>query len=151
LLVQLSDRVDADHDRAVNWKLVAGQPVSDEVLADLEFAWRAARSVKSNAILLAREGASVGIGMGQVNRVDSCRLAVQRAGERAAGSVAASDAFFPLRTDPRSCWQPGSRPSCSPAARCMTRMSLRRFSRWSDHVFHWRATLLPLTQGEVCI
>jgi phosphoribosylaminoimidazolecarboxamide formyltransferase/IMP cyclohydrolase len=100
LLVQLSDRVDSDHDRAVNWKLVAGQPASDDTLADLEFAWRAARSVKSNAILLARDGASVGIGMGQVNRVDSCRLAVQRAGERASGSVAASDAFFPFADGP---------------------------------------------------
>jgi len=69
-------------------------------LADLEFAWRAARSVKSNAILLAQDGASVGIGMGQVNRVDSCRLAVQRAGDRAAGSVAASDAFFPFADGP---------------------------------------------------
>ena len=100
LLIQLSDRVDSDHDRAVNWKLVAGQPASDDTLADLEFAWRAARSVKSNAILLARDGASVGIGMGQVNRVDSCRLAVQRAGERAARSVAASDAFFPFADGP---------------------------------------------------
>jgi phosphoribosylaminoimidazolecarboxamide formyltransferase/IMP cyclohydrolase len=100
LLVQLSDAVDADHDRAVNWKLVAGQPVSEETLADCEFAWKAARSVKSNAILLARDGASVGIGMGQVNRVDSCRLAVQRAGDRAAGSVAASDAFFPFADGP---------------------------------------------------
>jgi len=54
------------------------------------------RAVKSNAILLADDGASVGVGMGQVNRVDSCRLAVARAGERAAGSVAASDAFFPF-------------------------------------------------------
>jgi phosphoribosylaminoimidazolecarboxamide formyltransferase/IMP cyclohydrolase len=52
--------------------------------------------VKSNAILLAHDGASVGVGMGQVNRVDSCRLAVSRAGDRAAGSVAASDAFFPF-------------------------------------------------------
>ena len=100
LLVQLSDAVDADHDRAVNWKLVAGQPVSEETLADCEFAWKAARSVKSNAILLARDGASVGVGMGQVNRVDSCRLAVQRAGDRAAGSVAASDAFFPFADGP---------------------------------------------------
>ena len=100
LLVQLSDRVDADHDYAVNWKLVAGQPASADALADLEFAWRAARSVKSNAILLARDGASVGVGMGQVNRVDSCRLAVQRAGERAADSVAASDAFFPFADGP---------------------------------------------------
>ncbi|HET9777664.1 MAG TPA: bifunctional phosphoribosylaminoimidazolecarboxamide formyltransferase/IMP cyclohydrolase, partial [Propionibacteriaceae bacterium] len=93
LLVQHADGVDSDHDRAVNWQLAAGLPASDEALADLEFAWKAARSVKSNAILLARDGASVGVGMGQVNRVDSCRLAVQRAGERAAGSVAASDAF----------------------------------------------------------
>jgi phosphoribosylaminoimidazolecarboxamide formyltransferase / IMP cyclohydrolase len=100
LLVQLSDRVDADHDKAVNWKLVAGQPADEDALADLEFAWMAARAVKSNAILLARDRASVGIGMGQVNRVDSCRLAVQRAGDRATGSVAASDAFFPFADGP---------------------------------------------------
>ena len=56
--------------------------------------------MKSNAILLARDGASVGIGMGQVNRVDSCRLAVERAGDRARGSVAASDAFFPFADGP---------------------------------------------------
>ena len=102
LLVQLSDTVDADHDRAVNWKLVAGQQASEDILADLEFAWRAVRGVKSNAILLARSGASVGVGMGQVNRVDSCRLAVQRAGDRATGSVAASDAFFPFADGPES-------------------------------------------------
>jgi len=100
LLVQLSDRVDADHDKAVNWKLVAGQPADEDALADLEFAWMAARAVKSNAILLARDRASVGVGMGQVNRVDSCRLAVQRAGDRAPGSVAASDAFFPFADGP---------------------------------------------------
>jgi phosphoribosylaminoimidazolecarboxamide formyltransferase / IMP cyclohydrolase len=100
LLVQLSDAVDADHDRAANWQLVAGQPASEEMLADLEFAWKAARAVKSNAILLAHDLASVGVGMGQVNRVDSCRLAVQRAGERAAGTVAASDAFFPFPDGP---------------------------------------------------
>jgi phosphoribosylaminoimidazolecarboxamide formyltransferase / IMP cyclohydrolase len=96
LLVQAVDTVDAEHDRATGWRLVAGEPAIPEVLADLEFAWRAVRGVKSNAILLARDGASVGVGMGQVNRVDSCRLAVQRAGDRAAGSVAASDAFFPF-------------------------------------------------------
>jgi phosphoribosylaminoimidazolecarboxamide formyltransferase / IMP cyclohydrolase len=100
LLVQLSDSVDADHDKAVNWKLVAGQPADEDALADLEFAWKAARAVKSNAILLARDRASVGVGMGQVNRVDSCRLAVQRAGDRATGSVAASDAFFPFADGP---------------------------------------------------
>lgn len=78
------------------WQLVTGEPASVGVLSDLEFAWRACRAVKSNAILLANGGASVGIGMGQVNRVDSCHLAVNRAGDRAAGSVAASDAFFPF-------------------------------------------------------
>lgn len=78
------------------WTLAAGEPADAATLADLEFAWRAVRAVKSNAILLAAGGASVGVGMGQVNRVDSCRLAVSRAGDRARGSVAASDAFFPF-------------------------------------------------------
>ncbi len=79
-----------------DWQLVSGEPADAETLVDLEFAWKACRSVKSNAILLAKGGASVGVGMGQVNRVDSCHLAVNRAGARAAGSVAASDAFFPF-------------------------------------------------------
>ncbi|GAB2695865.1 bifunctional phosphoribosylaminoimidazolecarboxamide formyltransferase/IMP cyclohydrolase [Thalassiella azotivora] len=97
LLVQAVDGVDAEGDDPAAWRLAAGDPVDDVVLADLAFAWRAVRSVKSNAILLARDGATVGIGMGQVNRVDSCRLAVERAGaERARGAVAASDAFFPF-------------------------------------------------------
>jgi phosphoribosylaminoimidazolecarboxamide formyltransferase / IMP cyclohydrolase len=96
LLIQSRDAVDADGDDPSTWTLAAGTPVSEEVLADLAFAWRACRSVKSNAILLASGGASVGVGMGQVNRVDSARLAVERAGDRAAGSVAASDAFFPF-------------------------------------------------------
>ena len=101
LLMQAVDTVDADHDRAENWQLVAGEAAAPEQLADLEFAWRACRAVKSNAILLARDGASTGVGMGQVNRVDSCRLAVERAGDRAAGSVAASDAFFPFADGPQ--------------------------------------------------
>jgi len=96
LLVQERDTVDAEHDTAAGWTLACGEPADAATLADLEFAWKACRSVKSNAILLAHDGASVGIGMGQVNRVDSSRLAVSRAGERAAGSVAASDAFFPF-------------------------------------------------------
>ena len=75
---------------------MAGDPATADVLADLAFAWRACRSVKSNAILIASAGASVGIGMGQVNRVDSSRLAVARAGARARGAVAASDAYFPF-------------------------------------------------------
>jgi phosphoribosylaminoimidazolecarboxamide formyltransferase / IMP cyclohydrolase len=96
MLMQSADRVDQPGDDPANWQLKAGEPVDPEVLADLAFAWKACRSVKSNAILLAANGASVGVGMGQVNRVDSARLAVQRAGDRAAGSVAASDAYFPF-------------------------------------------------------
>ena len=107
LLMQQRDGVDAvvrgdddtvsGGDDVVNWRLVSGDPADEATLADLQFAWRAVRAVKSNAILLAREGGSVGIGMGQVNRVDSCHLAVSRAGEdRARGAVAASDAFFPF-------------------------------------------------------
>jgi phosphoribosylaminoimidazolecarboxamide formyltransferase/IMP cyclohydrolase len=96
LLLQHRDRFQAPGDDPSAWTLAAGSPASDEVLADLAFAWKACRAVKSNAILLASDGASVGVGMGQVNRVDSCRLAVSRAGDRAAGSVAASDAFFPF-------------------------------------------------------
>jgi phosphoribosylaminoimidazolecarboxamide formyltransferase/IMP cyclohydrolase len=96
MLLQSADRVDEPGDDPVNWQLKAGEPVDPGVLADLAFAWKACRSVKSNAILLAAGGASVGVGMGQVNRVDSARLAVQRAGDRAAGSVAASDAYFPF-------------------------------------------------------
>jgi phosphoribosylaminoimidazolecarboxamide formyltransferase/IMP cyclohydrolase len=100
LLMQQVDRVDAPGDDPTTWTLAAGEPADEATLADLTFAWRAVRAVKSNAILLADSGASVGVGMGQVNRVDSCRLAVERANsgdaERARGAVAASDAFFPF-------------------------------------------------------
>jgi phosphoribosylaminoimidazolecarboxamide formyltransferase/IMP cyclohydrolase len=94
VLVQQPDVFDAFSSEG--WTLAAGDEADAATRADLEFAWRAVRAVKSNAILLAHDGASVGVGMGQVNRVDSCRLAVSRAGDRAAGSVAASDAFFPF-------------------------------------------------------
>jgi phosphoribosylaminoimidazolecarboxamide formyltransferase/IMP cyclohydrolase len=100
LLLQSPDRIDAPGDDPQSWQLVAGEPVDVDNLNDLAFAWRACRSVKSNAILLASGGASVGVGMGQVNRVDSCKLAVERAGDRAVGSVAASDAFFPFADGP---------------------------------------------------
>ncbi|GAB3560736.1 bifunctional phosphoribosylaminoimidazolecarboxamide formyltransferase/IMP cyclohydrolase [Spelaeicoccus albus] len=97
LLMQAVDKIDADGDDASSWTLAAGEAVDAATLADLEFAWRACRAVKSNAILLASDGATVGVGMGQVNRVDSARLAVNRAGDgRVQGSVAASDAFFPF-------------------------------------------------------
>ncbi len=96
VLVQETDLISAEGDNPKNWKQVTGAAVSESVMKDLEFAWRSVRAVKSNAILLAKDGASVGIGMGQVNRVDSARLAVDRAADRVAGSVAASDAFFPF-------------------------------------------------------
>ncbi len=102
-LFQEADRLQAEGDDPKNWTLVAGEPADEATLRDLEFAWRALRSPKSNAILLADNGAAVGIGMGQVNRVDSCKLSVERANtlggegnERARGAVAASDAFFPF-------------------------------------------------------
>lgn len=100
-LLQAPDRIDAPGDDPANWRLVTGDAADEATLADLVFAWRACRSVKSNAILLAADRASVGVGMGQVNRVDSCRLAVERAGDRAEGSVAASDAFFPFSDGPQ--------------------------------------------------
>ena len=104
LLVQQVDQIDAKvtdgGDDFASWQLAAGTAADAQTVADLQFAWRAVRAVKSNAILLANGGAAVGIGMGQVNRVDSCKLAVQRANtdqsERARGAVAASDAFFPF-------------------------------------------------------
>ena len=123
MLLQIADAVDADGDDPATWTLAAGPAADEAVLADLAFAWRAVRAAKSNAVLLAHDGATVGVGMGQVNRLDSCRLAVERANtlgaaqtggqdvssaggaenvsgegapERARGSVAASDAFFPF-------------------------------------------------------
>ena len=121
VLVQMSDKVDADGDNPANWTLAAGEAADAATLADLSFAWTAVRAAKSNAILLANNGAAVGIGMGQVNRVDSCKLAVERANtlgvtiestvdaaggasgtgdavseQRSHGAVAASDAFFPF-------------------------------------------------------
>ncbi|GLB65726.1 bifunctional phosphoribosylaminoimidazolecarboxamide formyltransferase/IMP cyclohydrolase [Arthrobacter mangrovi] len=121
VLVQVSDTLEADGDSPENWTLAAGPAADDATLADLAFAWKSVRAAKSNAILLAHDGAAVGIGMGQVNRLDSCKLAVERANtlgvavdggadaaggaanvegagapERARGAVAASDAFFPF-------------------------------------------------------
>ncbi len=112
LLMQTRDAVDAAGDDPATWTLVAGEPADD--LDELAFAWRACRAVKSNAILLASGGASVGIGMGQVNRVDSCRLAVERAGGRARGSVAASDAFFPFPDGPAILIEAGVRAIVQP-------------------------------------
>ncbi|HEX3731997.1 MAG TPA: bifunctional phosphoribosylaminoimidazolecarboxamide formyltransferase/IMP cyclohydrolase [Mycobacteriales bacterium] len=96
VLAQCLDTIDTPGDNPANWQLVCGEPAAPEVLADAAFAWRTLRAVKSNAIVLASGQATVGIGMGQVNRVDSARLAVARSGDRAAGAVGASDAYFPF-------------------------------------------------------
>ncbi|WP_374977287.1 bifunctional phosphoribosylaminoimidazolecarboxamide formyltransferase/IMP cyclohydrolase [Microbacterium trichothecenolyticum] len=102
LLLQDADRFPDDIESvAKDWQLVSGERPADEEMTNLIFAWKACRAVKSNAIVLAKNSATVGIGMGQVNRVDSCRLAVERAGDRAAGSVASSDAFFPFADGPQ--------------------------------------------------
>ncbi|WP_330228421.1 bifunctional phosphoribosylaminoimidazolecarboxamide formyltransferase/IMP cyclohydrolase [Nocardia sp. NBC_00508] len=114
VLLQERDVLDAAGDDPANWTLAAGEPADAQTLADLAFAWRACRAVKSNAILLAHDGASVGVGMGQVNRVDAVGLAVQRAGDRAKGSVAASDAYFPFPDAPQTLIQAGVRAIVQP-------------------------------------
>ena len=96
LLVQQRDALDAPGDDPANWVLATGEPADPATLADLAFAWRACRAVKSNAIVVAKDGATVGVGMGQVNRVDAARLAVERGGDRVQDAVGASDAFFPF-------------------------------------------------------
>ena len=119
-LVQSADKIDAVGDNPENWTLVSGDPADADTLRDLQFAWRSLRCVKSNAILLAHDNATVGIGMGQVNRVDSCHLAVERANtladgaERARGAVAASDAFFPFADGPQILIEAGVRAIVQP-------------------------------------
>ncbi|MEU4608771.1 bifunctional phosphoribosylaminoimidazolecarboxamide formyltransferase/IMP cyclohydrolase [Kribbella sp. NPDC023972] len=144
LLLQHTDRFQAPGDDPSAWQLAAGEPASPEVLADLAFAWKACRAVKSNAILLASGGASVGVGMGQVNRVDSCRLAVSRAGERAAGSVAASDAFFPfpdglevlIEGGVKAVVQPGGSIRDEAAIEAATKAGITMYFTGTRHFFH---------------
>ncbi|MDN5727360.1 MAG: bifunctional phosphoribosylaminoimidazolecarboxamide formyltransferase/IMP cyclohydrolase, partial [Propionibacteriales bacterium] len=144
LLVQQVDHVDAAGDDPKTWTLVSGEPADEATLADLAFAWRACRSVKSNAILLADDGASVGVGMGQVNRVDSCRLAVERAGERATGAVAASDAFFPFNDGPtvlfeagiRALVQPGGSKRDDETIQAATAAGITMYLTGTRHFFH---------------
>ena len=126
----------------------AGEAALDaDALADLAFAWQASASVKSNAILLAQDGATVGIGMGQVNRVDSCRLAVSRAGDRAAGSVAASDAFFPFEDGPQMLLDAGVARD-RPARRLDPRRARSQACPGGrgDDVLHRHPALLPLAR-----
>ena len=144
LLLQGRDVVDAEGDDPASWTLASGEALSDAELADLAFAWRACRSVKSNAILLARDGASVGVGMGQVNRVDSCKLAVTRAGDRAKGSFAASDAFFPFPDGPqilidagvRAIVQPGGSVRDNEVIEAATTAGVTMYLTGTRHFFH---------------
>lgn len=144
LLLQGRDVVDAEGDDPASWTLASGEALPDAELADLAFAWRACRSVKSNAILLARDGASVGVGMGQVNRVDSCKLAVTRAGDRAKGSFAASDAFFPFPDGPqilidagvRAIVQPGGSVRDNEVIEAATAAGVTMYLTGTRHFFH---------------
>ena len=141
-LVQESDSFKNFSDK--NWTLVSGVKADPQTRADLEFAWRAVRSVKSNAILLAHDGASVGIGMGQVNRLDSCELAVSRAGSRVKGSVAASDAFFPfpdglevlIRAGIKAVVQPGGSVKDEEVIRAATDAGITMYFTGERHFFH---------------
>ena len=145
LLIQQVDHIDAEGDDPSAWTLVAGEPADDDTLADLAFAWTAVRAVKSNAILLARDGASVGVGMGQVNRVDSCRMAVERAGaERAQGAVAASDAFFPfpdgaeilIAAGVRAIVQPGGSIRDDDVVEAVQKAGVTMYVTGTRHFFH---------------
>ena len=144
LLMQAVDTIDAAGDDPAGWTLAAGTPAAGQMLADLAFAWRACRAVKSNAILLASGGAAVGIGMGQVNRVDSARLAVSRAGERVAGAVAASDAFFPFpdglevlaAAGVRAVVQPGGSVNDERVIAAAQRAELTMYLTGTRHFFH---------------
>jgi len=124
LLLQTPDQIDAPGDDPASWELKTGQPASADTLADLAFAWRAIRSVKSNAILVAAGLATVGVGMGQVNRVDAARLAVARAGHRAAGAVAASDAYFPFPDGLEVLIQAGVRAVVQPGGSIRDKLSI---------------------------
>jgi phosphoribosylaminoimidazolecarboxamide formyltransferase/IMP cyclohydrolase len=136
VLAQTADRIDAPGDDPANWTLSAGGPADEATLRDLLFAWRAVRSVKSNAILLASGGASVGVGMGQVNRVDSARLAVARAGDRAAGSVAASDAYFPFPDGLEALIEGGVRAVVQPGGSIRDSLSVETAQRAGITMYH---------------
>jgi phosphoribosylaminoimidazolecarboxamide formyltransferase/IMP cyclohydrolase len=144
VLMQSVDRVDAPGDDPAMWELRSGSPADQATLADLAFAWRACRAVKSNAILLAADGATVGIGMGQVNRVDSARLAVSRAGHRARAAVAASDAFFPfpdglevlIDAGVRAVAEPGGSVRDEEAVACAGAAGITLYFTGTRHFFH---------------
>ena len=120
LLMQQRDQLDAHGDNPLNWTLATGSPADPATLTDLVFAWRACRAVKSNAIVIAADGATIGVGMGQVNRVDAARLAVERGGDRVRGAVGGLRRVLPVPRRTETLTAAGSRRSCTPAARCAT-------------------------------
>ncbi|MEU1704562.1 bifunctional phosphoribosylaminoimidazolecarboxamide formyltransferase/IMP cyclohydrolase [Streptomyces sp. NPDC005706] len=145
VLLQVTDRLQAEGDDPANWTLASGEALGESELAELAFAWKACRAVKSNAILLAKGGASVGVGMGQVNRVDSCKLAVERAGEeRARGAYAASDAFFPFPDGPeiligagvRAIVQPGGSIRDEQVVEAAKKAGVTMYFTGTRHFFH---------------
>ncbi|MCP9209072.1 bifunctional phosphoribosylaminoimidazolecarboxamide formyltransferase/IMP cyclohydrolase [Streptomyces cucumeris] len=144
-LVQAKDRFQAEGDDPAHWTLATGAALDADGLAELSFAWRACRAVKSNAILLSKEGATVGVGMGQVNRVDSAKLAVERAGEeRARGAYAASDAFFPFpdgfevlaRAGVRAVVQPGGSVRDEQVVEAAAKAGVTMYFTGTRHFFH---------------
>ena len=145
ILLQSIDKIDADGDDPTTWTLACGEPADEATMRDLVFAWHAVRAVKSTGILLAKGGAAVGVGMGQVNRVDSCRLAVTRAGDgRARGSVAASDAFFPFPDGPdvliaagvKAIVQPGGSVRDDEVIAAATSAGVTMYFTGTRHFFH---------------
>ena len=148
LLVQDTDVIDAAGDDPFTWTLATGAPADEATFADLAFAWKAVRAVKSNAILLAADGATVGVGMGQVNRVDSARVAVSRAADRAQGAVAASDAFFPFadgleiltKAGVRAVVQPGGSVRDAEVTAAAEAAGVTMYLTGTRHFFHERGT-----------
>jgi phosphoribosylaminoimidazolecarboxamide formyltransferase/IMP cyclohydrolase len=111
LLVQSRD-VTADAES--EWRVVTRRQPSADELRDLRFAWKVVKHVKSNAIVLAKERQTIGVGAGQMNRVESVEIATRKAGSKAAGSVLASDAFFPFRDGPDLAAKAGIRAMIQP-------------------------------------
>ncbi|MET8677816.1 bifunctional phosphoribosylaminoimidazolecarboxamide formyltransferase/IMP cyclohydrolase [Streptomyces sp. NPDC004647] len=145
VLLQETDAFQAEGDDPANWTLASGEPLDAAELRELAFAWRACRAVKSNAILLAKDSATVGVGMGQVNRVDSAKLAVRRAGaERTAGSYAASDAFFPfpdglevlLEASVKAVVQPGGSVRDEQVTEAAQKAGVTMYLTGTRHFFH---------------
>ncbi len=148
-LLQVTDRLQAEGDDPAHWTLASGDALGPDELRELAFAWKACRAVKSNAILLAKDGASVGVGMGQVNRVDSCKLAVERrAGGAGPGFLRRFGRLLPV---PRRAGDPDRR-GCQghcPAGWFDPRRTGRggRPGGGRDHVLHGDAPLLPLSRS----